>query len=96
MRRSVRYLRPYRAPVWISLVFLLAGSVAQVAGPLLTKLALDRYLAPPDHPVPSALDAWLNPWLSREVSTGLIQITALYLATLILGFVCEFVQTYLM
>jgi ATP-binding cassette subfamily B multidrug efflux pump len=96
MRRLVRYLRPYRVPVRISLAFLLAGSIAQVAGPLLTKLALDRYLAPPDHAAPSALDAWLNSWLSHEVSTGLIQITGLYLATLVIGFVCELVETYLM
>ncbi len=50
MRRLVRYLRPYRGTVVISLVFLLAQSMAQVIGPLLTELAIDRYLVHPEHP----------------------------------------------
>ncbi len=92
MRRLVRYLKPYRGAVVISLVFLLLQSVAQVAGPLLTKLAIDHYLAKPEHPSPSLLDAWL----SADLWTGLAQISALYLAALLIGFGCEFVETYLM
>jgi len=92
MRRLVRYLKPYRGAVAVSLFFLLLQSVAQVVGPLLTKLAIDRYLAKPDYPVHSPLD----PWLSSDIWTGLAQISALYLASLLLGFVCEFVETYLM
>src|SRR5580698_6743459 len=92
MRRLVRYLKPYRVPVGISLFFLLLQSIAQVAGPLLTKLAIDRYLAKPDHPVHSPLDGWL----AADVWTGLAQISALYLASLLVGFACEFVETYLM
>jgi ATP-binding cassette, subfamily B, multidrug efflux pump len=92
MRRLVRYLRPYRGAVAVSLLFLLAQSLAQVAGPLLTKLAIDRYLSKPDHPVPSPLDGWLaaEPW------AGLAQISALYLAAILTGFLCEFAETYLM
>ncbi len=92
MRRLVRYLKPYRGAVAVSLFFLLLQSITQVAGPLLTKLAIDRYLAKPDHPVTSPLDAWL----ASDVWTGLAQISALYLASLLIGFVCEFVETYLM
>jgi ATP-binding cassette subfamily B multidrug efflux pump len=92
MRRLVRYLKPYRAAVIVSLFFLLLQSMAQVAGPLLTKLAIDRYLAKPDYPVHSPLD----PWLASDVWTGLAQISALYLASLLIGFACEFVETYLM
>jgi len=92
MHRLVRYLKPYRGAVVVSLVFLLLQSVAQVAGPLLTKLAIDHYLAKPDHPTPSFLDGWL----SGDVWTGLAQISALYLAALLIGFGCEFIQTYLM
>ena len=92
MRRLVRYLRPYRGAVVVSLVFLLAQSILQVTGPLLTKLAIDRYLAKPDHPTSSPLD----PWLSLDPWTGLAQISALYLLTLVLGFACEVAQTYLM
>ncbi len=92
MRRLIRYLRPYRGAVVISLVFLVAQSVLQVAGPLLTKLAIDRYLAKPEHAAPTLLDTWLapDPW------TGLAQISVLYLAALLLGFLTEFGETYLM
>ena len=92
MRRLVRYLKPYRGAVAVSLFFLLFQSVTQVAGPLLTKHAIDRYLVKPDHPVHSPLDGWL----AVDVWTGLAQISALYLAALLIGFVCEFVETYLM
>jgi ATP-binding cassette subfamily B multidrug efflux pump len=92
MRRLVRYLKPYRGAVAVSLFFLLLQSITQVAGPLLTKLAIDKYLAKPDHPVTSPLDRWL----AADVWTGLAQISALYLAALLTGFACEFVQTYLM
>jgi len=92
MRRLVRYLKPYRGAVLVSLFFLLLQSITQVAGPLLTKLAIDRYLAKPDHPVHSPLDGWL----AADVWTGLAQISALYLAALLIGFACEFVETYLM
>lgn len=92
MRRLVRYLKPYRGAVAVSLFFLLFQSVTQVAGPLLTKLAIDRYLVKPDQPVHSPLDGWL----AADVWTGLAQISVLYLASLLIGFVCEFVETYLM
>jgi ATP-binding cassette subfamily B multidrug efflux pump len=92
MRRLVRYLKPYRGAVAVSLFFLFFQSITQVAGPLLTKLAIDRYLVKPDHPVHSPLDSWL----ATDVWTGLAQISALYLASLLIGFACEFVETYLM
>src|SRR5260370_16227487 len=92
MRRLIRYLRPYRGAVAVSLLFLLAQSLTQVAGPLLTKLAIDRYLAPSGLPAPSPLD----PWLSADVSHGLFQITMLYLASVLIGLVCDFAETYLM
>ncbi|MGA3205405.1 MAG: ABC transporter ATP-binding protein [Bryobacteraceae bacterium] len=92
MRRLVRYLKPYRGAVAVSLFFLLLQSIAQVVGPLLTKLAIDRYLVNPAHPVHSPLDRWL----AAGVWAGLAQISALYLAALLIGFACEFVETYLM
>jgi ATP-binding cassette, subfamily B, multidrug efflux pump len=92
MRRLVQYLKPYRSAVAVSLFFLLLQSITQVAGPLLTKLAIDRYLVKPDHTVHSPLDGWL----AADVWTGLVQISALYLASLLVGFACEFIETYLM
>ncbi|HEV8147527.1 MAG TPA: ABC transporter ATP-binding protein [Bryobacteraceae bacterium] len=92
MRRLVRYLRPYRGAVALSLAFLLVQSLMQVVGPLLTKLAIDRYLAKSETPSSSPLDVWL----STDLWVGLTQISALYLAALLLMFLCEFTQTYLM
>ncbi|HLH40210.1 MAG TPA: ABC transporter ATP-binding protein [Bryobacteraceae bacterium] len=92
MRRLVRYLRPYRATVIVSLGFLVVQSLAQVCGPILTQLAIDKYLARPDHPVESVL----NRWLSSNTWTGLAQISGLYLAAVLIAFAAEFTQTYLM
>ncbi|HEX8905313.1 MAG TPA: ABC transporter ATP-binding protein [Longimicrobiaceae bacterium] len=47
MRRLVSYLRPYRARVALAVVLLFAGSITELAGPYLTKVALDR--AVPGH-----------------------------------------------
>jgi len=90
MRRLLGYMRPYRGRVALSLVFLLAQSVFQVMGPLLTKTAIDKYLRPEG--APSFLDSVLPPgaW------AGLSRIGLLYLAVLAGVFVTEFAQTYLM
>jgi ATP-binding cassette, subfamily B, multidrug efflux pump len=91
MRRLVRYLKPYRPSVAISFVFLLILAVTQAAGPLLTKLAIDRYLMK-DPRSSSPLD----PWLAPDTTTGLLQITGLYLAAILIGLLCDFGETYLM
>jgi ATP-binding cassette subfamily B protein len=92
MRRLLRYMRPYRMLVGFSLVFLLAQSVLQVLGPLLTKTAVDRYLQQSSHPSPTFLDSFLpsDPW------AGLARIGLLYLGVLLGTLVCEFAQMYLM
>jgi ATP-binding cassette subfamily B multidrug efflux pump len=92
MRRLLGYMRPYRGYVAISLVFLLLQSVLQVLGPLLTKIAVDRYLAPTPTRVPTFIDPYLpaNPW------NGLAAVGMLYLGVLLGTFVFEFVQVYLM
>jgi ATP-binding cassette subfamily B protein len=92
MRRLLTYMRPYRAIVGASLALLLFDSLLQIIGPLLTKLAVDRYLVPADHPTPTPLD----PWLSHDPWSGLTQLAAVYLATVLLGFLFDFGQTYLM
>ena len=92
MRRLLTYMRPYRAIVAVSLVLLLFDSLLQILGPLLTKLAIDRYLVPVTHTIKTPIDGWLSndPW------TGLTQLTGLYLAAIVFGFVFNFGQTYLM
>jgi len=44
-RGMLAFMRPYRRPILISLVLMLAGSAASVAGPYLVKVALDSGLA---------------------------------------------------
>ncbi len=92
MRRLVGYMRPYRKRVGISLLFLIAQSALQVLGPLLTKIAVDRYIQP--HPGRAA--TFLDPLLPADPWTGLAHLGLLYLGVLAGSFVCEFGQTYLM
>ena len=93
MRRLLTYMRPYKLVVSISLVLLLFDSLLQIIGPLLTKLAVDRYLVPSQG---AQTFPWLNQWLSRDPWTGLSQLAMLYMAVVVFGFVFDFGQTYLM
>ncbi|MGD0361322.1 MAG: ABC transporter ATP-binding protein [Bryobacteraceae bacterium] len=92
MRRLLGYMRPYRGYVGLSLVFLLLQSILQVLGPLLTKIAVDCYLAPNPTRVPTLFDRYLpaGPW------KGLEAVGLLYLGVLLGTFVFEFAQVYLM
>ena len=92
MRRLLGYMRPYKGFVALSLVFLLLQSVLQVLGPLLTKIAVDRYLAPSSAGVPTFLD----PYLPAGQWNGLAAVGLLYLGVLLGTFVFEFFQVYLM
>jgi ATP-binding cassette subfamily B multidrug efflux pump len=92
MGRLLGYMRPYKGYVALSLVFLLLQSVLQVMGPLLTKIAVDRYLDPHPNRVPTPIDAYLPtaPW------SGLAAVGVLYLGVLLGTFIFEFAQVYLM
>jgi len=90
MARLLKYLRPYRWQVAIALVSILLKSFADVLGPYLTKVAIDRYLAPKG--APSGLWSWLSP----RAITGIAQIAAIYVGLLVFSFLLEFLQTYFM
>jgi len=92
MWRLVQLVRPYLRAVVVSFVLLLLTSGLQVIGPLLTKIAVDRYLAPPATRSPSQLDLYLSadPW------TGIAQISLLYLLVVLVTLLTQFGQTYLM
>ena len=92
MRRLLTYMRPYRMLVAISLAFLFVQSILQVLGPLLTRIAVDRYLQPQAGSTPSMLDRWLP----ADAWNGLTQIGIFYIAVLAGSFLCEFAQTYTM
>ena len=70
MRRLLGYLWPYRALIAVALAFLVVNSVLQVAGPLLTKIAVDRYLAPN----PAHIQTPIDPFLSADPVAGLTQV----------------------
>jgi ATP-binding cassette, subfamily B, multidrug efflux pump len=91
MRRLLTYLRPYRWHVGIAVVAIILKSFADVLGPYLVKVAVDRYLAPTKG---STSGLWN--WLSPKPLTGIAQISTIYFGLLILTFVLEFLQTYYM
>ncbi len=94
MRRLIRYLRPYKWQAAISLIAILIKAGADILGPYLTKVAVDRYLTS------DAGSRQHLPYLARHLSpnaaTGITQIALIYLGALCLSYVLEFVQTYLM
>jgi ATP-binding cassette subfamily B multidrug efflux pump len=92
MRRLLTYLWPYRRLIAGALVFLILNSILQVAGPLLTKVAIDRYLAPN----PSRISTPIDRCLAADPVTGLTQIALLYMAALFGIFLFEFAQMYIM
>jgi len=92
MRRLVGYMRPYWKLVALSLVFLLIQSGLQVLGPLLTRIAVDKYVSP----VAAPQKTFLDPLLPSDPWSGLASIGLLYLLVLAGTFVSEFVQMYFM
>jgi len=93
MRRLLAYLKPYKLVVAASLGLLLVDSLLQVIGPLITKLAVDRYLVPSQR---AQTFPFLNRWLAHDPWTGLTQLAGVYLVALLFGFLFDFGQTYLM
>ncbi len=91
MARLLKYLRPYRWQVAIALVSILLKSFADVLGPYLTKVAIDRYLAPAQ-----GLSSGFWSWLSPRAITGIAQIASIYVGLLVFSFLLEFLQTYFM
>ena len=84
VRRLLGYVRPYGATVTLSIVLLLVASLADLTGPTLYRLGIDRYIAPPG---------------ARAAGTdfrGLAGLAGIYLAVLALGFGARWAQSYLM
>jgi ATP-binding cassette subfamily B protein len=91
MARLLKYLRPYGWQVAIALISIVLKAFADVLGPYLTKVAIDRYLAPAGG---SSSGFWN--WLSPRASTGIAQIAGIYVGLLVFSFLLEFLQTYFM
>jgi len=93
MARLIRYLKPYRLAVTVSLIAIFIKAFSDVLGPFITKVAIDRYLDPTHRNTHLPL---LNRWLSNDAMIGISQMAGLYIATLLLSYALEFIQTYLM
>jgi len=84
MRRILTYLKPYKKLVAVSVALLAFVSLFQLAPPFLTKLAIDRYIAPE-----GTIDAAVR-------QAGLWKVAGVFALTLILGFLASYVQIYTM
>jgi len=91
MKRLLTYLRPYKWQVGIALVSILIKAGADVLGPYLTKIVVDRYLAPVN-----GLHTPLDRFLSNKALLGIAQVAALYVGLLVFSFLLEYLQTYYM
>jgi ATP-binding cassette, subfamily B, multidrug efflux pump len=91
MKRLITYLRPYKWQTGIALSSILLKVGADVLGPYLTHVVIDRYLAP----VPG-LRTPLDFFLSYKPLVGIAEIAALGVGLLTFSFLLEYLQTYFM
>ncbi len=91
MKRLLTYLRPYRLQVVIALIAIILKAGADVLGPYLTKVAIDKYLANR-----TESHSLLDRFLSSQPLVGIAQISAIYIGLLLVSFLFEFTQTYIM
>jgi ATP-binding cassette subfamily B multidrug efflux pump len=91
MRRLLTYLHKYRWQVAVALVAIVLKAGADVLGPYLTKVAIDKYLANR-----TEAHSLLDRFLSRNPLTGIAQIAGMYIGLLLFSFLLEFAQTYIM
>ncbi len=91
MKRLLTYLHAYRWQVVVALIAIVLKAGADVLGPYLTKVAIDKYLANKTE-AHSLLDRFLSP----SPLTGIAQIAGMYVGLLLFSFLLEFAQTYIM
>src|SRR5487761_1529608 len=92
MRRLLTYLRPYKLQTALSAVAIIFKAATDVVGPYLVKVAVDTYMT---NTPPEKL-SWLAHHLSPQPMAGITQLVLLYLSALLITYICEFLQTYLM
>jgi ATP-binding cassette, subfamily B, multidrug efflux pump len=92
MRRLLTYLKPYKLQTGLSALTIFFKASTDVMGPYLVKVTVDTYMT---DTTPAKL-SWLARHLSSRPMTGITQIGCLYLGALLLTYVLEFAQTYMM
>jgi ATP-binding cassette subfamily B protein len=90
MKRLLQYLRPYKLPVGISLISILFKAGADVLGPYLVAIEIDRYLVPVPRRTP--FDFFLSP----NPYVGIAEIAAMYVGLIVFSFLLDYLQTYFM
>jgi ATP-binding cassette, subfamily B, multidrug efflux pump len=91
MKRLLQYLRPYKWETGIALGSILLKVGADVLGPYLTKVVIDRYLAP----VPGG-HTLLDRFLSSQPLIGIAQVAAIGVGLLTFSFLLDYLQIYFM
>jgi ATP-binding cassette subfamily B multidrug efflux pump len=92
MKRLLTYLWPYKWTVVVALIAIILKAAADVVGPYLSKVAIDKYLSAS----PGTSNGVLDAWLSVKPLTGIGQIALVYVGALATSFLLEYIQTYLM
>ena len=84
IQRLLRYVRPYLGVTWLAIVLLLVASLADLGGPALYRIAIDRYIVPGTG--------------ARTASDlrGVAGVAVIYVIILAIGFGARWLQTYLM
>jgi ATP-binding cassette subfamily B protein len=91
MKRLLVYLRPYRWQTTIALASIILKAGADVLGPYLTHVVIDRYLSPVKQ-----VHTLLDFFLSNNALNGIAEIAALYVSLLLLSFLLDYLQIYFM
>ncbi len=91
IKRLLPYAWPYRWTVGLSLVFLVIQTLTQVATPLLTRVAIDKYIVKQVEGFDGLLSV-LNPYLPKDAWPGFAFISAVFGAMLLVKLVLEYGQ----
>ena len=98
MGRLLGYVRPYKGRAVTAVSLIIVSSLLQLAGPLLTAVALDLFIRPSDRAAP------VSRWMAQHVfadrglgpESGLAVVAALFFAALVLTSVVLYVQARVM
>ncbi|HYH08415.1 MAG TPA: ABC transporter ATP-binding protein [Thermoanaerobaculia bacterium] len=100
-RRLLRYLRPYRWRAGLSVLLVILSSAFELAGPVITAVAIDVFVKPVPGAEQLGVSRWINNWLTSsglqiDAITGINIAAALYLFALLGGFAVLYTQMVLM
>jgi ABC-type multidrug transport system fused ATPase/permease subunit len=87
LRRLASYLRPYRRVFLWNLLFTLLATASQLLGPKFIQIGIDRYLAPA-----TTLQPFNASTSARPATQGILLVSAMYLANLLLGWLLTVAQ----